>query len=468
MGNFFAYFMLAVWPVIAVVITRKKAPDTAVILLFLVPYLILPSAIALNISITSSLDKYVITSLAALLIMRCKYGPISLFPGSLPIRVLILMLFISPFLTFIYNRDPIFLPNRTIPGLTIKDAINMELSNFCWMYVPLLLGYSWLGDSKSHGKLLAIIAAAGLAYSLPMLWEVRMSPQLNMRFYGFFPSAFDQQIRAGGFRPVVFLEHGLRVAVFFSMSIMAVMAIHQTIAGNRRAANRNRLKLFYMFAVMFLCKTWSAFIYTAVALALFFATKPKVWVRFSVVVITLVFIFPFVRNSSWMPVHQLSGFFSKYSEDRGGSLQYRFDNEDILLDKANERPLAGWGGWGRSRVYNAEGEDISVTDGTWIIVYGVTGWIGYLAEFGLILFPVLLASRSLAGNQLMETPICTAAIFIILAFKLIDLIPNSSLTPFNYLLSGALMGYAKKAVHDYQVIKKSSKLSVRIRDLIYT
>jgi len=466
MGNFFAYFMLAVWPAIAISITRKKAPDVALILLFLVPYLVLPPTITLNLGITSSLDKYLIPSLTALFIMRGRYGAIYFLPESFSTRVLILMLVLSPCLTFLYNRDPIFLPAQIIPGLSIKDAINMELFNFCWIYVPFLLGFAWLKSPESHQKLLAIVSVAGLTYSIPMLWEVRMSPQLNTKLYGFFPSGFEQQMRAGGFRPVVFLEHGLRVAVFFAMSIMATMAIYKTVDKDKKPTTKGRLKLVYMFVVMFLCKTWSALIYTAIALALFFATKPKMWIRFSVLVVGLVFAFPFIRNANYMPVHQISDFFSQYSSDRAGSLQYRFDNEDILLDRANERPLAGWGGWGRSRVYNAAGQDISVTDGTWIIAFGVSGWVGYIAEFGLILFPMFFAARKLGGNQDMEIPTCTAGIFIILAFNMIDLIPNSSITPFNYLLSGALMGYAKVQAKESQVVRGGTKLFVRFRDLI--
>ena len=472
MGNIFAYFMLAAWPAIAIVLTKKKAPDTAVILLLLVPYLILPPIITLNLGITSSLDKYIVASLVALLIVRARFGAMHFLPKSFSIRILIFLLVLSPFLTLLYNRDPIFLPNRVIPGLTIKDVINMELFNFCWIYIPFLLGYTWLGNPGAHGKLLAIVSVAGLVYSVPMLWEVRMSPQLNIKLYGFFPSGFEQQIRAGGFRPVVFLEHGLRVAVFFAMSIMATMTIYKVADKNKKTERKSRLKLIYMLAVMFLCKTWSALIYTAIAIAIFVATKPKMWMRFSVIVVALIFAFPFVRTANVLPIHQVSDFFSQYSSDRAGSLQYRFDNEDILLDRANERPLAGWGGWGRSRVYDATGKDISVTDGTWIIVFGVTGWIGYIAEFGFVLLPVFFVSRKLRANPQLEVPVCTAGIFIILAFNMIDLIPNSSITPFIYLLSGALMGYAslQAHAHDSSVVrgsaKGSAKLFVRFRDLM--
>lgn len=482
MPNFFAYFMLAVWPIVGVLITRKKQADEAVILLFLVPYLILPPLILLP--ITSSLDKNTITALTALLIMRVKYGPMRFRPNSPIIHVLIAMLLVSPFFTYFLNRDPVPLSGWALPGLTFNDVINTEFHNICRKYIPLLLGFVWLSDPKTHPKLLAILSVAGLVYSIPMLWEVRMSPQLNIKVYGYFPGGFEQSIRAGGFRPVVFLEHGLRVAVFFFMSITATMAIYRAAQERNRnpgsensariqdavhplavgkngkktnTVNKDRLKLLYMVVVLFLCKTWSALIYTAIAYALIFYTRPRVWVKFSVVILTLVFIFPCIRSAGWIPTHQISDFFSQYSDERSDSLQYRFDNEDILLDKANERPLAGWGGWGRNRIYNDLGQDVSVTDGEWIIVYGTSGWLGYISGFGLLLFPVLLVSRKLSAKKDMEIPICTAGIFIILAINMLDLIPNSSMSPLMYLLSGTLLGYEKWLGQDCQAPDRNAK-----------
>ena len=38
------------------------------------------------------------------------------------------------------------------------------------------------------------------------------------------------------------------------------------------------------------------------------------------------------------------------------------------------RPIFGWGGWGRNRVYDEMGNDMAVTDGYWIIFFG-SPWI---------------------------------------------------------------------------------------------
>ena len=83
-----------------------------------------------------------------------------------------------------------------------------------------------------------MLIVAGLCYSVPMLFEVRMSPQLHTWIYGYFPHSFVQQMREGGFRPVVFLGHGLLTAFFIMSAAVAAAAFWQT--RTRRSGSRPR------------------------------------------------------------------------------------------------------------------------------------------------------------------------------------------------------------------------------------
>ena len=38
--------------------------------------------------------------------------------------------------------------------------------------------------------------------------------------------------------------------------------------------------------------------------------------------------------------------------------------------------------------FDEEGRDISVTDGQWVIIFGLGGWLRYLAEYGLMTAPM--------------------------------------------------------------------------------
>src|SRR5204863_66271 len=70
-------------------------------------------------------------------------------------------------------------------------------------------------------------AVGGLIYSVLILWEVRMSPQLHATVYGASPrqADFAQAIRWGGYRPIVFMPHGLAVALFICNTVMAAFIL---------------------------------------------------------------------------------------------------------------------------------------------------------------------------------------------------------------------------------------------------
>ena len=78
------------------------------------------------------------------------------------------------------------------------------------MLAPFYIGSRFLCSDKGRSELLKAFPVAALFYSLPMLLEVRISPQLHRWVYGYFPHSFVQQVRYGGYRPVSFLSTGFR------------------------------------------------------------------------------------------------------------------------------------------------------------------------------------------------------------------------------------------------------------------
>ena len=54
----------------------------------------------------------------------------------------------------------------------------------------------------------------------------------------------------------------------------------------------------------------------------------------------------------------------------------------MLAAKAMRRPVFGWGGWGRSRVHDEWGTDLSITDGLWIIQFGQLGQVQLSLVYG--------------------------------------------------------------------------------------
>jgi hypothetical protein len=114
------------------------------------------------------------------------------------------------------------------------------------------------------------------------------------------------------------------------------------------------------------------------------------------------------------------------------------------LQRAWQRPFFGWGRYGRNRVFveNWEGigTDASITDGRWIITFGQFGIFGFLTEFGLLAIPIFCASRALKLVNSARDSLLLVAISLIVAMNMIDLLPNSALSPFTWLLAGSLLG----------------------------
>ena len=170
---------------------------------------------------------------------------------------------------------------------------------------------------------------------------------------------------------------------------------------------------------------------------------------FAGVISVVVLLYPVLRSADLIPVDKVVALAERVSPDRAFSLQYRLDNEDALGARAAEKPLAGWGTWGRNQIFDPEtGRMLSVTDGVWILVIGSYGWLGYIAQFGLLTLPILMLAFGRRWGTL--TP-ATAGLALVMAVNLLDLLPNATLTPITWMVGGALAGFClsrEKAVQD--------------------
>jgi hypothetical protein len=153
--------------------------------------------------------------------------------------------------------------------------------------------------------------------------------------------------------------------------------------------------------------------------------------------------YPALRTFDLIPVHHISQAATNISLDRSKSFQTRVQNEDKLLAKANQKPLFGWGTWGRNRTYDRDtGRDTSITDGEWIIAFGQFGWLGYLSIFGLF---TVSAFSALAAVSKEVTPASNTigGLALLLAVNLIDMLPNANLTPMTLLVAGSIASAAR-------------------------
>jgi hypothetical protein len=440
--NLIAYFALLIWPAVTIYLYSLFPVGQATLLAILGGYLLLPVGTQIKFPMVPALDKNSIPSIAALIGCALYSGGMpKFFRGFRFVELLILMIPVGCFATSMFNNDPIQIGEIFLPGVGAYDAGSATIAEFIFI-LPFFLGRQFLRDAEHNAEILRTLVIAGLVYSLPMLFEIRLSPQLHTWIYGYFPHAFIQQIRYGGFRPVVFVGHGLLVAFFAMTTTVAAAACWRTRTRIWRMVPSGITA--YLAFVVLLCKTGSALLYTAVLVPLVRVASPRWQVRVACVLTAIALTYPLLRVTSVFPTALLLEISASVNTDREESLKTRFDQEEQLLNHAWQRVWFGWGRFGRNRVFDVQsGRDVSITDGYWIITLGTFGLVGFIARFGLLSIAVFRAAGALKYAQSIREKEYLSALALIVAINIVDLLPNSTISPWTWLLVGALLGRAE-------------------------
>lgn len=436
--NWFAIFALASWPVVALWLYYARPVNQATLWTILGAQLLLPVGTAIKFEGIPQFDKISIPTLAALVACLLLRRQFRIWDGiGFPVMILMLMFLIGPFVTAELNGDPIVLPNVVLPAVSYYDAFSAFVGQFLSL-IAFLLGRELLRDSNDNTEILRILVIAGLLYSLLMLFELRMSPQLHNWFYGY-TTSWSTEARGLGFRPVVFMGNGLLVAFFVMTTVIAATALWRT--RSRVLSLPPAAVTFYLGVILALCQTLGALVYSGVLVPLIKFAKPLLQIRVALLLVTIALLYPMLRTADLIPTKYMIDIAELISANRAASLKVRLDQEQMLLERATQRFFLGWGRWGRSRVFDEEtGQDVSLTDGRWIITFGQFGLLGFLAEFGLLTLPVFRAASALRFTKSMHDGVHLAALALIAAVNVIDQLPNSSISPWSWLVAGALLG----------------------------
>lgn len=439
------------WPLAGLILFKRMSLQAAVLGILIGGYLLLPERAKLDLPVLPAISKSTMPSFVAIaLVMIAAQTYFSrkstiphtperaIQPGWFPRHRVPLLLFvvliIGEALTVLTNGDRLVYGPRTIPGLRLYDVGSRVLVTLM-MVMPLLLGRKLFASPEQHKTLVLGMIIAGLIYSLPTLWEARMSPQLNLHVYGTRVASWIQHVRNDGFRPVVFLNHGLWLAIFMAMSVIGAVS-YIRLAQLRNKAKAMMAAGWLLITLMLMNSLGGQLIALLLIIPAFFLTA-RLQMIIAACFVGFVLLFPMMRGAGIVPIDRALSMAESINPARAQSLGYRFRNEDLLLAKAQQRPLFGWGSWGRNQVYNEEGQDISVTDGRWVIEIGSNGWIGYLTRFGLLCVPIIFLTLR---RRTYPTDTATAALALMMTANLIDLIPNATLTPITWLIAGALIG----------------------------
>jgi hypothetical protein len=153
--------------------------------------------------------------------------------------------------------------------------------------------------------------------------------------------------------------------------------------------------------------------------------------------------YPLTRMFEVFPVQELLGAAEALGPERVQSLQFRFDNEDLLLAKGSERLWFGWGGFNRERVYDPDSaKDLVIQDGQWIVVFGTQGLIGFCCYFALMVLPVVRAPKQMRRIKRKDDQVMLSAFGYLVVMCAANMLPNMHLPYLQFILAmgfGTLM-----------------------------
>jgi O-antigen ligase len=327
-------------------------------------------------------------------------------------------------------------------SLGLYDGLSSSLNQTITWGLPYLVGRVYFTDAQAIRELAVGVFIGGLVYVPFCLWEIRMSPHLHQMVYGFSTEPFHMAIRLGGYRPSVFMSHGLMVASFMTTaSLIGVWLWH---SGTLRKVLGLPMALLVplLLITTVLGRSTAALGLLMMGLLALFTSR---LLRINLPLLLLIAMPPIYLatriTESWQGEGVIQVIENFLGEDRAGSLQYRIDMEVLLVDKAIEQPLFGWGGWNRSRVLDEHGNNITTPDSLWIIALGQFGLLGLVSLVTMLLLAPLLIYRRLGPYRIdhhLWAPATVLALVCVL--YMVDNLLNAMINPIFMLILGACGG----------------------------
>jgi len=331
-------------------------------------------------------------------------------------------------------------------GLTTYDAVSAMLTQIIVWGLPYVIGRAYFSDLPGLHELAVGIFIAGLVYVPLCLYEIRMSPQLHSILYGFHQHDWGQSKRYGGWRPTVFMQHGLAVAFWMTSAAVAGLWL----VGAKVVRHVCNLPAKWLLATLLittiLCKSGGALVLLGIAVAAYLLVR---WTRSPVPILCLLLASPLymaLRSTGLWSGDQLVAISQQSGlEERADSLKFRLDSEDVIMRHVWERPLFGWG-WTRFTQSEEMGQKDAITDGLWVWALGRNGFVGLAALTAIFLLPVGLLIRRYPAEEWTQPAVApAAALAVVLCLHMIDNLTNGMINPVLILAAGGLAGMVSAA-----------------------
>jgi len=331
--------------------------------------------------------------------------------------------------------------------LGFYDGLASSFENIIIWGIPYLTGRIYFNSASTLRDLCLGIIIGGLLYVPLCLYEIRMSPQLSNTFYGFFPHSFLQHFRYFGFRPIVFMQHGLMVSLW--MAVSSIIAFWFWLSRDIKQLKGIPTMPFIVAVLVItsvLCKSANGWFTLVIGCGFYFINRySKTRIPFLLLILIVLFYIG-LRSINFISAHDVEKAAAYvFDAERIESLAYRLSAEDLFTIKALERPLFGWGGYDRGIPVDPNTGQYLITtiDSLWLIVFSSQGYFGLIVLFSAMLIGPWLTFRS-AINKFKDSDFSKQApilLSLVVVLFSIDSLFNSMINPTYIVTFGALVGW---------------------------
>ncbi len=308
--------------------------------------------------------------------------------------------------------------------------------------LPYFIGRIYFNDLQGLRELAHGIIIGGLLY-VPLVWyEIRMSPQLHRIVYGYMQYEFSQSKRYGGFRPMVFMQHGLAVSMWMATTAMTAFWLWWSKSFDHIMGIKTGWVALILLVTAAATHSVGAIVLMGLALMVLWLTRVTRW---SIWIILLTLGPPtwiVVRTANLWTGSDVVEFLDQHDPRSAQSLKVRLQSERVLADHALQQPIYGWTGWKLRAGYVQSGQS-DVPDQMWIIAFGKFGLIGLVSLTVSLLMPVLLLAWRIPVRYWSHPGAApAAALGVLLTQHMSDLCFNAMVNPIFILCAGGLTGMA--------------------------
>ena len=339
-------------------------------------------------------------------------------------------------------------------GLGAYDGVTSAITQTVVWGIPYFLGRIYLNDIAGLRQLAMGFFVGGLTYIPLCLLESRISPQLHRIVYGGHPFAdFSQAARLGGYRPTVFMSHGLAVGAFMMAATLVGLWLWQSRTITRFWGIPMSWLVVALLITFVMVRSTGAYGYLLIGVAiLWFGKSFRTAIPiYALIAAICVYLYINAETENYFSDQIIEALSRVVSSERVESLEFRFNNEELLADKAREQIVFGWGGWGRSLIYE-NGKQKTIPDSLWIIAFGQFGSVGLASMTLALLTPIFSFFWSRYPARLWARPEVGPAVVlaVTLVLYMVDCLMNAMVNPLYILICGGVAGIVLKPVRRLQ------------------